>query len=634
MPSPAPEEHPLVPDWLVQATGLGWRLLVIAAFGVVVLATTAILSTVVSAIVLATVVTAAFDPLAARLRARGRSPVATAGLVTLAASGLAVAAIVVVAIAFIPATADVLRTLSNGLGDLQDAVVTGGIPPPASTVVTDLVTGVTEWVSTSASALASALANGFTVVLLSAFLVFFFVTDADRAIGWLLQGTTGWQRSTIDSGIVRARERLGGSLRDTAWRASAMGIAALAVALLLGLPAPLAFAVIVVMGGFVPLLGPIATTALLGLAALASAGPAACIVAVGALVATTIFLPRILGTQRLQGHGVHPVVVLVALSIGALVAGGLGLVLAVPVVVALREVAPTVVAALNGRPDDQQRPGLVPRWFDRIAQWSWRLLVLAGVVAIALLVLGQIPLLVVPLILSAVAAATMAPGVAALDRRGLSPTSAALVMTIGGFGVVLVILVLTIAAIAGPVREMVDDGTIGASRIDDAIASGQTIASVAAAFAEPIAQAVAVVARGLAGLAISIVLAAIVTFFLLRDGARGFEAVTKPLTRWRHDELEAAGGRATSVLGNYMIGTGAISAVGAGAQFLVMAILGIPLAWPLAVLSFFGGFIPYVGSFLTTGLAFLVTVALGSSQDIVVMAIFTLAFNIIQGNIV
>jgi predicted PurR-regulated permease PerM len=83
-----------------------------------------------------------------------------------------------------------------------------------------------------------------------------------------------------------------------------------------------------------------------------------------------------------------------------------------------------------------------------------------------------------------------------------------------------------------------------------------------------------------------------------------------------------------------MIATGAISAVGAASQFLIMWLLGIPLAWPLAILTFFGGFIPYIGSLLTTGLAFLVTVAVGTPQDVAIMAIFTLVFNIVQGNIV
>jgi predicted PurR-regulated permease PerM len=65
-----------------------------------------------------------------------------------------------------------------------------------------------------------------------------------------------------------------------------------------------------------------------------------------------------------------------------------------------------------------------------------------------------------------------------------------------------------------------------------------------------------------------------------------------------------------------------------------MAVLGIPLALPLAVLSFFGGFIPYIGSFVTTGIAFLVTVAVGTPTDIAAMAIFTIVFNIVQGNFV
>jgi predicted PurR-regulated permease PerM len=60
----------------------------------------------------------------------------------------------------------------------------------------------------------------------------------------------------------------------------------------------------------------------------------------------------------------------------------------------------------------------------------------------------------------------------------------------------------------------------------------------------------------------------------------------------------------------------------------------LPYALPLAVLAFFGGFIPYIGSILTTGLAFLVTVATGSQTDIVIMAIFTIVFNIVQGNFV
>ena len=110
---------------------------------------------------------------------------------------------------------------------------------------------------------------------------------------------------------------------------------------------------------------------------------------------------------------------------------------------------------------------------------------------------------------------------------------------------------------------MISTGKVGADKVDDALASGESVASVLAAFGPAIASAVADVVRGLAGLGISVVLGAILTFFLLRDGAAGFEAATRQLVPWRRDELEAAARRATTVLGNYMIGTGAISAVGA-----------------------------------------------------------------------
>jgi predicted PurR-regulated permease PerM len=608
--------------------------LVVVVFGGAVLAAAALLGTVVASVVLAAAVTAAFDPLAARFRASGRSNIATAGLVTLTAAGLVVLVIVLVVIAFAPSVVELLRGLKAGLTEVQSALESGSIPPPTSTLLSELVTGVTNWVTGTATAAVGAIASMATIVLLAIFLLFFMVNDGDRSIAWMLQAAAPWQRATIEPATVTARRRLGRSLRETAVRAAVMGGVTLIVSLLLGLPVPFALAVLVFVCGFVPLLGLIAGTAVVGLAALGSGGPLPAILAVAALAGTTILLPRILAPRGFEGHGVHPALVLVALTVGALVAGVLGLILSVPVVIVLREVAPTVIAALNGNPDREPETGIVPRWLDRIAQWSWRLLVVAAVVAVGISLLGLVPLLVVPVVLGAVAAATLAPGLTRLRARGLAPTTASLALTAGGFGIVFVILGVTLYVLAAPLQEIIASAKAGAGTIDDAAGIQDGLSSIVATAGPQIVQFAATILVGLAGLMIGIVLGAILTFYLLRDGPRGFEAVTHPLVAWRRDELREAGKRATGVLGGYMIGTGAISAVGAASQFLIMALLGIPLAWPLAILSFFGGFIPYIGSLLTTMLAFLVTVAVGSTQDIVIMAIFTLVFNIVQGNIV
>jgi predicted PurR-regulated permease PerM len=83
-----------------------------------------------------------------------------------------------------------------------------------------------------------------------------------------------------------------------------------------------------------------------------------------------------------------------------------------------------------------------------------------------------------------------------------------------------------------------------------------------------------------------------------------------------------------------MIGTSIISAFGGITSGLIMVILGLPLGLPIAVIGFFAGFIPYIGSFLSTGIALLVAIALGDTRTIVIMLIFTVIFNIAQGNFV
>lgn len=623
-----------MPDWLVQSASLGWRLLVVVAFALVVLAGTAVLGTVVASVVLAAAVTAAFDPLAERLRTGGGSPVKVAGLVTLAAIGMGIAAIAVIAIAFVPAALDVLRALDAGVDRLERLLDVGEIGAPLAGLITEVIDGVKQWVAGAASVVVSAIASTATVVLLAVFLLFFLVNDADRAIAWTLQLAEPRQRDQIAAATVTARRRLGRSLRETGLRAVLMGAVALVTALVLGLPAPLALGVLVFVGGFIPLLGLVAATAAVGLVALGTSGGVAAIVAVSVLAVATVLLPRVLRPARWEGHGVHPALVLVALTVGAVVAGPLGLILAVPVAIVLREVVPAVVAALNGEAATQPGAGLVPRWLDRLAQWSWRLLVVVAVAAVAIVALLQVPLILIPLVIAAVLAATLAPGVGSLLRRGLTPTTASLAMTVGGFGLVLVILVVTFGALVGPMQEIAAEARRGAELLDDVIASGQSVASIVAVIAPQLLAATSFLVAALVGLVISLVLGAILTFYLLRDGGRGFEAATERLSTWRRDELEGAAARATGVLGGYMIGTGAISAVGAASQFLVMWLLGIPLAWPLAVLSFFGGYIPYIGSLLTTGLALLVTIAVGSTQDALIMLIFTLVFNIVQGNIV
>jgi predicted PurR-regulated permease PerM len=121
---------------------------------------------------------------------------------------------------------------------------------------------------------------------------------------------------------------------------------------------------------------------------------------------------------------------------------------------------------------------------------------------------------------------------------------------------------------------------------------------------------------------------------MLRDAPRGWAVITARATPWRRAVLNQGAVEATEILGGYMLGTAAISAVGAISQLAIMLLLGLPFAVPIAVLSFIACFIPYIGGFVTTGLAFLIAVAFGTPTQIVIMFIYTIVFNLVQGNIV
>jgi predicted PurR-regulated permease PerM len=255
--------------------------------------------------------------------------------------------------------------------------------------------------------------------------------------------------------------------------------------------------------------------------------------------------------------------------------------------------------------------------------------------AFVITVVVQVPLVVVPVVLAIVLAATFLPILNGLIQRGWGRNRAALAITAGAFLIITGILAATIFVLVEQLQPIVAQAATGASKIADT--GGGALGGVDSTTDEAtgaLVKAAASVAASTASFVVIVVLATLLTFYFLRDGGRVWGTLMTRLAPWRRTDVDAAGTRAAGVLGGYMIGTGAISLFGAATQFLIMAVLGLPLALPLAVLSFFGGFIPYIGSFITTGIAFLVTVAVGSPQDIAIMAIFTIVFNIVTGNVV
>jgi predicted PurR-regulated permease PerM len=64
-----------------------------------------------------------------------------------------------------------------------------------------------------------------------------------------------------------------------------------------------------------------------------------------------------------------------------------------------------------------------------------------------------------------------------------------------------------------------------------------------------------------------------------------------------------------------------------------LAILGVPLAVPLAVVTFFGGYIPIIGAFVSGALAVLVTLVTNSPRDALIALIIVIFVQQLEGNV-
>lgn len=116
-------------------------------------------------------------------------------------------------------------------------------------------------------------------------------------------------------------------------------------------------------------------------------------------------------------------------------------------------------------------------------------------------------------------------------------------------------------------------------------------------------------------------LALVLLFFLLKDGHHMWHWLLGRLpNRWRH-RADAAGSAGWHALAGYVRGTvvvAAVDAVGIGAALLIV---GVPLALPLALLTFVSAFVPIIGATVAGAAAVLVAlVANGPTQALIILA--------------
>jgi len=278
-----------------------------------------------------------------------------------------------------------------------------------------------------------------------------------------------------------------------------------------------------------------------------------------------------------------------------------------------------------------------PKWMRDLGFSAWLLVGVGAALVGAIWLLSLTQTIVMPLITAGIIASVASPLVDRLRRHGVSRGVGAVLvfLAIALIGVAVGLIVLTgIASQADSLSERLHEGASEIeSLVHDLGVKAQTAASANADASSSISAGFEALTHGLIGgadklasLAVFLSFTALSLFFLLKDAPTigGFVerhlGVPVPLA---HSML----GRVAGSLRGYFLGVTVVSVwsaliVGAGAL-----LLDVPLPGTIAVVTFVGGYVPYLGAW-TAG-AFAVLIALGGAgpQAALALAVVVLLAN-------
>jgi putative heme transporter len=269
----------------------------------------------------------------------------------------------------------------------------------------------------------------------------------------------------------------------------------------------------------------------------------------------------------------------------------------------------------------------------KVAAWAWRLLVILTAVLALLWVVKKLEVIVVPLLLALMISALLVPAVDWIDRRGLPRGAAVALVMLGGFAIFGGILAFVIVQFIYGLPDLTEQVTrsIESTRrwlIEGPLhLRGEQISNAGNAAIQALHNNQAKLTSGALATAATItevvtaaVLALFTLIFFLYGGRNIWQYVTKIFPVDVRERVREAGRAGYWSLIGYVRATFLVALTDAAGVGTGLAIMGVPLALPLASLVFLGAFIPLVGAVIAGFLA--VVVALLAKG--IVYALFTL----------
>ena len=294
----------------------------------------------------------------------------------------------------------------------------------------------------------------------------------------------------------------------------------------------------------------------------------------------------------------------------------------------------------------RDRATVIDDAFGGLQRWGIRLIVIAAAVFVLGWIIGQLWVVIFPVALALIVSTVLEPPASWLRDRRVPGGIATAIVVLGFIAVVVGIVAILTPQVAGQAPELADSAARGLQTVRDWLTEGPLglsdgqITRAIEAVQDKIRSSATAISSGLfstigaaTSAVVNLVLVLMLSFFFVKDGHR-FLPWMKTLGGRRGGEHTAeVMSRAWNTLGGFIRTQSLVALIDAVIIGTGLAILGVPLAVPLAVVTFFGGYIPIIGAFISGALAVLVTLVTNNPRDALIALLIVLAVQQLEGNV-
>ena len=298
------------------------------------------------------------------------------------------------------------------------------------------------------------------------------------------------------------------------------------------------------------------------------------------------------------------------------------------------------------QPEERGRSAAIADGLAFMARWSLRLALIGLGFALLWWLIARLWVIVMPVLLAMLITTVLNPPANWMRRRGAPPALAAAVVLVGSLLVLAAVVYFLATSITGGVSELASGAVAGLQSIQNWLA-GPPLNLGATQFdallqqvTQRLQNSVTTIATGVltgvgtfASLVVTGLLALVLAFLFVKDGDRFLPWLRRFVGPRAGGHLCVVLGRVWDTLGGFIRGQALVSLADAVLIGAGLLIVGVPLALPLAVLTFIGGFIPIVGALFAGALAVLIAlVSNGFTAALIVLGIVLLVQQV-EGNV-